>query len=247
MSRQFTDFTRFLGAVAVAVVVAIGSASALNAQSATFTFVGETAGDDLSMLLGDVDFVFGMGEWRPVVGLQSFVVFDEFAAERHTLWAVTPSVGLRYATPVGFFQGKVGYSWTDADTPLPFFGGGEAGVTTSLHGEYWGDGRLGLQGIGSYNWGAEYLWTRARATVGLMPTREGAIKGGLEASWQGHIQDQASLATSYSAIMVGPLLQWATPNVTAGLGAGWKHYDRGSVDGTDSTWYARAELVFSPW
>jgi hypothetical protein len=243
MSGRVTDFTRFFGAVALIMAVAAGSAKA---QSATFTFVGETAGDDISMLLGEADFVFGMGEWRPVVGLQSFIIMDELT-DRRTLWAITPSVGLRYATPVGFFQGKVGYSWTDAEEPVFFFGGGETGVTTSLHGEYWGDGRYGLQGIGSYNWGAEYLWTRARGTVALMPTRDGAVQGGLEAGWQGHIQDRATLETSYSAITVGPVLQWVMPNVTAGLGAGWKHYDRGSIDGTDSTWYARAELVFSPW
>jgi hypothetical protein len=242
------NVARTAGAFGLAAAVALGGADSLKAQGATFTFVGETAGDDVSLLLGDVDFVFGAGQLRPVIGLQSYVVMDE-ATDARTLWAVVPSVGLRYALPTGFFQGKVGYSWTDTDDGVrtPIFGGGETGVTTSLHGEHWGDGRLGLQGIAAHNWGADYLWTRARGTVRVFPSPSGSIHAGLEGGWQGHTRSETATEPNYSATMVGPLLQWVTPNVIGTLGGGWKQSSGGMLADDQSTWYAKVELTFTPW
>jgi hypothetical protein len=253
LRRIVRDVARAAGVFAVAAAVAMGGPSSLNAQGATFTFFGETAGDDVSLLLGDVDFVFGAGTLRPVLGLQSYVVMDEAVADSRTLWAVTPSVGIRYALPTGFFQGKVGYSWMDADDDLrtPIFGGGETGVTTTLHGEHWGDGSLGLQGIAAHNWGGEYLWTRARGTVRVLPSPSGSVHAGLEGGWQGHTRSQGAVddivQPNYSATMVGPILQWVTPNVIGGLGGGWKQSSGGLLEDDQSTWYARVELTSTPW
>jgi hypothetical protein len=232
-------------ALGAAAAIALGGADRLAAQNATFTFVGETAGDDVSLLLGDADFLFGLGQIRPVIGLQAYVIMDE-ATDAATMWALTPSVGLRFAQPTGFFQGKVGYAWTnvEADARVPFFGGGETGVTSSLHGEYWGDGRFGLQGIGFYNWGANYLWSRGRATARVFRTADGGVNLGGEAGWQGHAGGDTEL--DYSATMFGPVVQWVMPNVTAGIGAGWKNTS-GALQDNASTWYARLELSFTPF
>jgi hypothetical protein len=252
LGRIVRNVGKTAGALAVAAAVALGGAASLDAQGATFTFVGETAGDDVTLLLGDADFVFGAGQLRPVVGLQSFVVMDE-GTDSRTLWAVTPAVGLRYALPTGFFQGKLGYAWMDTDEGVstPIFGGGKTGVTTTLHGEHWGDGRLGLQGIAAHNWGAEYLWTRARGTVRVLPSPSGSIHAGLEGGWQGHTRSQGAAdefaEPNYSATMVGPILQWVTPSVIGGLGGGWKQSSGGLLEEDQSTWYAKVELTFTPW
>jgi hypothetical protein len=246
MYRQFVrQAAAFTGAGLLSGLIAMGAAAGASAQTPTITFVGETAGDDVSLLLGDADLVFGLGELRPVVGLQSYVVMDE-ATDSRTSWTVTPSVGLRYALPTGFFQGKVGYAWVSDDASAPFFGGGESGITTSLHGEHWGNGRFGLQGIATHNWGAEYLWTRARGTMGVMPSPSGNINVGLEGGWQGHTRTADVQNPTYSATMVGPLVQWATANVTGTLVAGWKQPSGTAVQGDSSTWYARVELSFTP-
>lgn len=242
MMRHTTNrLIRSTAAFGIAAAVALGGAEALKAQTSTFTFVGETAGDDVHLLLGDADFVFGLGELRPVVGLQGFIVVDDFVDQ--TLWAVTPSAGLRWAQPTGFLQGKVGYQWVNEDPVTPFFGGGESGVTTSLHGEFWGDGRFGAQAIGVYNWGADYAWTRARGTARIFPTADGGVNLGVEGGWQGHT---GAAEADYGAVMIGPVLQWVMPNVTAGVGAGWKNVT-GTVRPEESTWYGRLELVFSPF
>lgn len=249
MLRQVVRIVRPpAGALALAGAVALGSAAGLNAQ-ATFTFAGETAGDDVSLLVGDADFVFGANQLRPVVGLQSHVVMDE-ATDARTLWAIAPSVGLRYAMPTGFLQGKVGYSWTDAEDGegTPYFGGGETGVFTSIHGEHWGDGRVGLQGIASHNWDAGYLWTRARGTIRVFPFESGSIHAGVEGGWQGHTRSQDELADpNFSAVLVGPLLQWVTPHVIGTVGGGWKQSSGGLLEEDESTWYARVEFTFTPW
>lgn len=247
MSGQFVKHAMALaGALLLSGLITLGTAVGAGAQSPTITLVGETAGDDVSLLLGDADFVFGFGQLRPVVGLQSYVVMDE-ATDASTVWGVTPSVGLRFAMPTGFLQGKVGYAWTSEDARAPFFGGGESGVTTSLHGEHWGDGRFGLQGIAAHNWGAEYLWTRARGTVRVLPSPSGSINAGIEGGWQGHTRSESGVADpNYSATMFGPLVQWASPNVIGTLGGGWKNSSGGLLDDDLSTWYARVELTFTP-
>jgi hypothetical protein len=219
------------------------------AQGATFTFVGETAGDDVSLVLGDADFAFGAAQLRPVVALQGYVVMTDDATTAGTVWAITPFLGLRYATPTGFLQGKVGHSWTDAEDGegIPYFGGGETGVVTSIHGEHWGDGRLGLQGIASHNWGAEYLWTRARATFRVLPSSSGSIHAGVEGGWQGHTRSEEAADPKYSTLMVGPMFQWITPYVLGALGSGWKQSSGGLLEEDASTWYARVELTLIPW
>jgi hypothetical protein len=237
--------TALAGAAFLSGLIALGAASGASAQTPTITFVGETAGDDVSLLLGDADFVFGLGQIRPVVGIQTYVVMDE-ATDAASVWGVTPSVGLRFAMPAGFLQGKVGYAWTSEDARAPFFGGGASGLATSLHAEHWGDGRFGLQGIAAHNWGAEYLWTRARGTVRLMPTAAGSFNAGIEGGWQGHTGTDSVTDPNYSATMFGPLVQWAMPNVIGTLGAGWKNASGGALTDDVSTWYGRVELTFTP-
>lgn len=249
------------GGLVAATVLLLGAAPVEAQMEFTFVAVGETAGDDVSLLLGQVSaHRAGLG-LMPVFSLQSYTVLVDGG---DNTYAVSPGVGLRYRASGGAIQGKVGYSWRPDDEGggVPFFEGGEAGVTTSVHGDYWGRGAYGLQGIASYNWGSEYLWSRGRGTLRLAELGDGSsIHGGAEAVWQGELQgDETTIGgvtaegPRYTAIQVGPVLQWNSRNVIGVLGGGWKKVDFkvGDDEGglfdpeEDSTWYFKAELVFTP-
>lgn len=231
-----TGGSRVLAATAALSLVLAGT-SPLSAQEATATLAAETAGDDVSLLLGDLTAAWGAGAIAPVTSLQAYVVWFDAGQGSDQIFAVNPAVGLRARSATGFLQGTVGYSFQTADAAdpgVPFFGGGGDGITTTLHAEHWGTGRLGLQGIGTYNWGAQYLWSRARGTVALGSGPEG-VHAGAEAGWQGYTGDGG-----YEAVQVGPVLRLVTPRMAGAVGAGWKGV-RGA--GGEDTWYARFELT----
>jgi hypothetical protein len=243
LARMAGTTARKASATALALAVSLGPAAGLDGQSAMFMVLGETAGDDVALLLGDADFIFGIGALRPVVGVQGYLAREKTDAVS-SIWTVAPSVGLRWAQPGGFLQGKIGYAWTDADGDVPFFGGGENGVITALHSEHWGDGVFGFQGIARHNWGSDYLWTRARVSARVIRTMAGGLDLGVEGGWQGHT---GSPDVRYDATTVGPLILWLNTAVSASVGAGWKNVGGNATPGDTSTWYARVELAFWPW
>lgn len=227
--------TALVGA-ALAVPAAMGSG--LHAQQLDWSSAStvETAGDDLTLIYTSVSVKpDGLG-LKPVASLSLYRLETAFDGT----WSATPAVGLEYRAPGGLVSGKVGYSFKDQDSPIPFFGGGSSGVSTSAHGEYWGDGRVGLQGLASYNWGSEYLWSRGRATTRIAEVDAGWMHLGGEYVWQGEL-DAPPLQEKYESTQYGPVLQFISrgggPIVV--LGGGWKQ-----VPG-DDTWYAKAELVLS--
>lgn len=253
---------RRLGGLAAAIALAALIATPAGAQmELTFVGVGETAGDDVSLLLGQVSaHRAGLG-LMPVFSLQAYTVVIDGG---DNTWAVSPGVGLRYRADAGALQAKVGYSIRpdeDEGPAFPFFGGAEGGVTTSLHADYWDRGAYGLQGLASYNWGSEYLWSRARGTLRLAELGAGSsIHGGVEGVWQGELRElETGLVggfadSRYRAVQVGPILQWNSANVIGILGGGWKknEFDFGDdgafvdQEADDSTWYFKVELVFTP-
>lgn len=244
-----TTCMRAIGAAAIAVALA----APLNAQGVGVTLVGETAGDDVNLFLAEGNWSAGGIGISPVAALQTYLVtFDDDAGT--STWSVAPMVGLRYGMRGGFLQGRVGYAFKGPGDAggSNFFGGAEDGVTASAHAQWWGNGAFGLQGIASHNFGSDYLWSRARGTVRVVPSMGGGdLHAGAEASWQGDIGEEEVFggvtAPNYSAVMYGPLVQWSTRNVTGVLGAGWKNVDQDFVpEGEDSTWYGKFELVFTP-
>lgn len=216
----------------------------------TLVGVAETSGDEVTLLLGQVSLHPGGLGVMPVVSLQSYWVDHPGGST----WAVEPAVGLRYRAQTGALQGKVGYAWKNDDddgTAFPFFGGGESGVTTSAQADYWDAGAFGLQGIGSYNWGSEYLWSRARGTVRAMQGDWGNLHVGGEVGWQGNMAEET---TEYQALQYGPVLQWNSGNMlTMVFGAGWKDWESTTrptplteVVSEDNDWYVKVEFVVSP-
>ena len=222
----------------------------------TFVTVGQTTGDDVNLLLGQVSAHRGGLGLMPVFSLQTYLV--EFPGG--STWAVSPGVGLRYRASTGMVQGKVGYSWRpleeDDDGDIDFFGGSTGGVTTSTQAEYWGTGAFGVQGIGSYNWGSEYLWSRARATARFATLGDGStLHGGGEVSWQGDMGDEEEIidgvpvtVPNSSTVEFGPVLQWNSRSLIGVVGGGWRQLDSGVEGdaGEDSTWYFKVEMVFTP-
>ena len=219
-------------------ILALALASPLAAQDMSATVVAETGGDDVNMLLGDLTGTFGSGRILPVISAQAYVVSFPVGDGSDEIYAFAPAVGVRARSETGFLQGTVGYSLqSGAGDGFPFFGGGTDGVTTGVHAEYWGTGAIGLQGIGSYNWGSEYLWSRGRGTFAVADLDDGAIQLGAEAVWQGDMGSDAG--AGYEALQLGPVFRWVTPRLATGLSGGWK-----SVDGAaDDTWYLHLELT----
>lgn len=243
---------RWTGSIG-ALILGLFLVAPLSAQGVGVTLVGETAGDDVSLLLAEGSWHAGGLGLKPVAALQTYLVTHDAGTSTVNTWSVNPMAGLRYQVPGGFAQGQVGYAikGDDEDGAVPFYGGAEDGVTATGHVEWWGQGSFGAQGIVAHNFGAEYLWSRLRGTVRVIASPSGDFHAGLEGGWQGdtssgEIVNGVSVPT-YSATMVGPLVKWGGNNVTGVLGAGWKQIEEGFVpEDEESTWYGRVELVFTP-
>lgn len=233
-------------ALGAGLVLALGSGPAAAQWGTTWVGVAETSGDDITLLLASGSLSpRGLGV-KPVVGLQTLYLIND----NESSWSVTPSAGLIMRTPTGALQGRVGYTFSE-DDEFPFFGGpdlgDDPGLSTSAQADYWDNGAFGLQGIASYNWGSEYLWTRARGTVRVMELDfGGGIHVGPEFVYQGEMGDEAAGDPHYSATQYGGIVQWNSGNRLIGVfGAGIKNIDENFVgpDDDESTWYAKIEFV----
>lgn len=230
--------------LALAMVAALGAAPAAAQWGTTWVGVAETSGDDVTLLLAGVSLSpAGLG-LKPIVGLQTYWLDTEGGST----WSVAPSAGLVARGETGALQARVGYSFQeDDDEVIPQFGADESGISTTAQADYWDGGAFGLQGIASFNWGSEYLWSRARGTVRVAELDfGGGIHVGPEFVYQGEMGEETLGDPHYSAIQIGPIIQWNSgDNLIAGFGAGWKMIDDDFVgpDDDDSTWYVKVEFV----
>ena len=225
----------------VGMVAALAFVVPLKAQSVALNAAAEAGGDEVHLLFSVLARVGEGTGWRPVGTIGGYLVLTE----GENSWGLTPAAGLRYATDGGFLQGQVGWALRDEEGS-PFFGGDESGLHTALHAEFWGEGTWSAQGLASYNWGADYLWSRARLARRLAALASGGgVALGGELVWQADTDDQTILGVEvdgYQATQIGPVLQWTTRGggPVLAFSGGWKNSAFGDVD--DDTWYARAEL-----
>lgn len=236
MRRGWRRSATGIVAAATALLWSAGEAEAQLDWTSASTF--ETGGDEITLIYTQLSVKPDRRGWVPLASV-SLYRLDTPAGGT---WSGTPAVGLEYRASTGQVNGKIGYSFQDEDVIVPFFGGSGSGVSTSVHGEYWGDGRFGLQGIGSYNWGSDYLWSRGRGTARVASLDMGALHLGAEAVWQGQMEDPA-VGEGYQATQFGPVVQLILPDEGPifVLGGGWKDDNIG----TEDNWYAKAELVLS--
>ena len=175
----------------------------------------------------------------PVFDLQGwYLQYPAGNNENQRVLGVTPSIGLARNYNGGMMAFRVGYALTDGDVvnlpPGITADVGGDGVTNTVHLEHWGSGRLGLQGIGSYNYGSETLWARARATHRVMGYgSDGQIRVGAEVAYL----DTPTLQSIQPGILVGFQPSIGT---TINLGVGLKLND------VQNATYFKAELVLTP-
>ena len=181
-----------------------------------------------------------------IAGVQaSWLQYPTVGDETREIITVLPSVGVRRGFDGGSFQFRVGYAFRDANddddgdvigVPVVAADVGGDGVTNSAQVDYWGNGNLNAQLIGSYNYGSESLWSRARLTQRLFSfSGDGHIRAGGEAAFLS--------GEGYDAWQVGGVVGFHPGGgtiINAGIGR-----KLASGAGKDAT-YFRAEIVLTP-
>jgi hypothetical protein len=172
---------------------------------------------------------------KPVVGIQAYRLGYDAGGDNVTVWSVGPSVGGSYRTAGGQLEGRVGYNFQSEEVNSPDIGeGGGSGFTTSVQAISWAS-RPELQGIASYSWGSEYLWSQAQAILPVMELNPGGVGVGGEVVWQGNVGGNGH----YAAWQAGPVVRWSTGHDSSVLvGAGYK-----DSNSREATWYARVGFV----
>ncbi|MBW3628332.1 MAG: glycosyltransferase [Gemmatimonadetes bacterium] len=128
----------------------------------------------------------GLG-FKPVASILAYQLTFPAGTGTQSVTAFNPALGLRYQWVPGALQASVGYLFlsgeTDAAVGAP--GGGESGITGAVLADYWGDGTTLAQGIASYNFADDYIWSRLRATRQVTDFNFAPIRLGAEVVGQG--------------------------------------------------------------
>ena len=214
--------SRTSGFAIAAVLAAIVSLPA-GAQSLATYGSAEVAGyGEGSLFLGStLGLPGGRGLSPFVAGYVQTYRYRTGANSHATATAFAPSVGLSYGMPTGNVSGSIGYNFTNTDVSnVPIVGlqgGNTASLFSTFQANYWGDGNQAVQGIVSYAYRSQYLWSRARAAhrLGTSPWF-----GGGEFVYQG------SNKINQHRYQVGPTIEYRfTPAFRLGGAAGYKGGD----------------------
>ncbi|MFN2564584.1 MAG: hypothetical protein ABR499_06170 [Gemmatimonadaceae bacterium] len=235
-----------------ALVAWAGIASSAGAQQIVGFGAAEFSGQRRSVQLLGLSVSSGLAGWSPVLtvtGLRfTFPVTDVLGVTSTAdAFAIAPSLGLRYQTETGSTGVHVGYIFIEADDD-DFVGvgaspiGTEDGVFATFQADYWGRGERIGQFIATYNFGGEYLWTRAKGGV-----RIGGLTSplfvGAEAIFQGGGGDDDLGIDDTWALQVGPVLMFQlTPNFRLDLSGGVR-IPVADENGDVTTGYGRIEFV----
>lgn len=214
---------RTKGLVIAAALAAFASLPA-GAQSLATYGSAEAAGyGEGSLFLGSTLGLPGGQGWSPLVSAYVQTYRYRSGVNSHaTATAFAPAVGLSYGMPTGNVSASVGYNFTTTDVSnVPIVGlqgGNTSSVFTTLQANHWGDGNDAVQGIVSYAWRSQYLWSRLRAAqrVGTSP-----LFAGGEVVYQGTSHNFTS-----HRYQVGPTVEYRfTPAFRLGGSAGYKGGD----------------------
>jgi hypothetical protein len=213
------------------------SATVASAQAIGFGAAGEAGGDDLHMASAELSLAAAGLGIRPFATLGGYMVFFDGGNS----WGVTPTAGVRYVTDGGTIEGSVGWAIVE-DLAVPYFRGDDSGFLGGIRTEFLGD-VFTAEGIGVFNFGAKYLWSRGRLGRRMADMGTNGSWGlGAELVYQAQTEDPSPLIPAFQATQIGPVLM-LTPRAggaSFAVSGGWKKTEAGLAD--ESTWYARAEI-----
>jgi hypothetical protein len=212
----------------------------------TVVGVGEIDTEDVVLALASVSASPGGSGWAPIAGLHaSWLQYPISTTEKREIISVVPSIGIRNGFDGGSFQFRVGYAFRDANDEDDDVGVGvppvaadirDDGVVNAAQLDYWGNGRLSAQLIGSYNYGSEFLWSRAQLMHRIFDlSGSGHLRAGGEAAYLN--------GEDYDAWQVGGVVGFHAGGGTIINGAVGRKLAIG--EGNDAT-YFRAEIVLTP-
>jgi hypothetical protein len=224
----------------------VGVASSAGAQQLVAFGAAEFSGQRRSVQLLGFALGSGLPGWSPVLtvtGLHfTFPSVDPVTLVTSTAdaWAIAPSLGMRYQTDVGSTGVHVGYIAFTGETP-PAGGtpvGASDGIFATVQADYWGRGEAIGQLLATYNFGGEYLWSRAKGAVRVAAPPP--IFLGAEAILQGGGEGPVKPW----ALQLGPVVAFQlTPNFRLDLSGGVRLPLNRDESGEFTTGYGRIEFV----
>lgn len=163
--------------------------------------------------------------WKPRLGVQGYYLRYEVGSSDVDVTTVRPYVGMRNSFTGGSASVNVGYAFTNRDgtdvAGRAIVSDRGEGVVLSGGWDYWGTGQsFGYQLLGSYNFGADALWTRARGTVPMSTSQSMQTRIGAEVAFLS--------GDGYTAFQPGAVLEFNNRGGRVfGLGAGMKYFEGG--------------------
>jgi hypothetical protein len=217
-------------ALLVALAASLSIASSAGAQQIVGFGAAEFSGERRSVQLLGFAVSSGLPGWSPVftvTGLRfTFPVTDPITLETSTAdaFAVAPSLGLRFQTETRSTGVHVGYIFVDDDDDVSAITGSPVGssdgVFATFQHDYWGRGERIGQFIATYNFGGEYLWSRAKGGV-RFPSITSPLFVGAEVIFQGGGGDDDLDIPDTWVLQAGPVLMFqVTPNFRLDLSGG---------------------------
>lgn len=234
------QFPRAAAAAALLVLAAMPASAQFPVQIVPYGAV-EASGLGGGVALLGVGFGTGRAGWGPAASVTGLAVRIPLPGGGSTTeLAVSPAIGLRYASATAATSFMGGYTFSDRGDNEGFAfsptGGGSGPFATVQH-DYWGTGQRMAQLIATYNFGAEYLWSRAKATQRIAPLSPFSVGGEVIAQGGG-----GSGVDTY-ILQLGPVLQiQSTPQLRFDLSGGVALRN----NDLPTSGYARLEFVFVP-
>ncbi|MDQ6872476.1 MAG: hypothetical protein M3037_10785 [Gemmatimonadota bacterium] len=191
----------------------------------------------------------GLG-WSPFFNVNAYLLDYPVNGVKRNLSAISPSVGLAYASRTGGVSFGVGYAWVHNPVIVaPGAEGGSSNGVTASFGAYnnrSGNRPLHTQLLSNYNFGSRYLWARGRASVPFGYSVEHPARIGLEVVGQGG----GKKGITSNAFQIGPTLEYAwTPNFRTTGVIGYKNVGGsffGASSPRESAAYFKLEFSYSP-
>jgi hypothetical protein len=212
-----------------ALAASAGIASSADGQQIVAFGAAEYSGERRSVQLLGFAVSSGLPGWSPVftvTGLRfTFPVTDVLGTTTTAdAFAVAPSLGLRYQTETRSTGVHVGYIFVDEDQSVGAITGSPVGssdgVFATFQHDYWGRGERLAQLIATYNFGGNYLWSRAKGGV-RFPSIASPLYIGGEVIFQGGGRDNTLGIPNTWVLQAGPALMFQlTPNFRLDLSGG---------------------------